>query len=76
MRGILFWILSIFFPWVIFILEEKIGLAFLGMALQVTIIGWLPMTILAFSHRENLSYFSKANKSSKKKKKAESDEAG
>ncbi|MDX2346671.1 MAG: hypothetical protein QNK11_07375 [Legionella sp.] len=59
MRQMLFSFLAIFFPWVIFLLEERIGLAFLSMALQVTIIGWFPMIFLAYSHRENISYFAK-----------------
>ncbi|MCH9756196.1 MAG: hypothetical protein K0U37_03250 [Gammaproteobacteria bacterium] len=71
MKRILFGFLALFFPWVIFLLEEKVGLAFLAMALQVTIIGWLPMTVLAFNHRDNLSYFQRAPK---KAKKAKSDE--
>ncbi|MDF1677390.1 MAG: hypothetical protein P1U32_01700 [Legionellaceae bacterium] len=66
MKGFLFSILAIFFPWTIFLLEEKIGLAFLAMALQVTIIGWLPMTFLAFNHRSNLSFFEKKAKANKK----------
>lgn len=75
MRGILFWILAVFFPWSIFLLEEKVGLAFLAMALQVTVIGWLPMSILAVSHRGELSYFKKKQKFEKKSKKANSDKA-
>ena len=59
MRRTLFAILALFCPWVVFLLEEKVGLAFLAMALQVTIIGWLPMTVLAYKHRDNLSYFKK-----------------
>ncbi|MDF1646609.1 MAG: hypothetical protein P1U61_06490 [Legionellaceae bacterium] len=65
MRRILFAFLALFFPWVVFLLEEKIGLAFLAMAFQVTIIGWLPMTILAFNHRDNLSFFKKQQKKAK-----------
>ena len=59
MKGMLFAFLAFFFPWIVFLLEEKLGLAFLAMAFQVTIIGWIPMTMLAYKHRENLSYFKK-----------------
>lgn len=59
MKGFLFWILALFFPWVIFILEEKPLLMLFGMAMQVTIIGWLPMSILAVQHRENVPFFAK-----------------
>ncbi len=74
MKGFLFAILAIFFPWSIFLLEEKLGLAFFSMALQVTLIGWLPMTILAYNHRDNLSYFAKTPKKAKKKEKVESED--
>ena len=75
MKGFLFAFLAFLFPWVIFLLEEKIGLALLSMAFQVTLIGWLPMTILAYNHRENLSYFTKKPKVAGKKQKVESEEA-
>jgi hypothetical protein len=59
MKRMLFACLALFFPWSVFLVEEKIGLAIAALALQVTIIGWLPMTILAFNHRDNIPYFSK-----------------
>jgi hypothetical protein len=71
MKGTLFVILAIFFPWVIFLCEEKPGLAFCSMVCQVTIIAWLPMTMLAFKHRDNISYFEKKTKHTKATKKVE-----
>jgi hypothetical protein len=52
-------ILALFFPWAVFLLEEKFLLAVLALALQVTVVGWLPMTILAFTHLDDIPLFQK-----------------
>ncbi len=62
MKRMLFACLALFFPWSVFLLEEKFVLAVGAMALQVTIIGWLPITIIAFRHRDNISYFNANSK--------------
>lgn len=59
MKGTLFVILALFFPWFVFLCEEKPGLAFFSLVCQVSIVGWIPMTILAFQHRDNVSFFKK-----------------
>ena len=52
-------ILALFFPWAVFLLAEKFLLALLAIALQVTVIGWLPMTILAFSQLDDTPLYQK-----------------
>jgi hypothetical protein len=64
MKRILLSFLALFFPWVIFFMEGKLGLGILAMALQVTFIGWLPMTLVAWRHRANLLPSSKSKTSS------------
>ena len=54
MKRILLSLLALFLPWVIFLMEGKPGLCIGAMALQLTVIGWLPMTIVAWKHRANL----------------------
>jgi hypothetical protein len=54
MKRILLSFLALVFPWVIFLMEGKIGLCIGAMLLQLTFIGWLPMTLVAWRHRANL----------------------
>jgi len=42
------YLLALFLPWVVFFTMGKIGQGFLCLALQCTLIGWLPATIWAF----------------------------
>lgn len=46
--------LALFFPWAIFMLENRLELALLGIILQATVIGWIPMSFVAWKHREAL----------------------
>ena len=52
-------LLAIIFPWMVFLLEGDLVLAFFGMALQVSLIGWIPISITAWKHRENFDVFRK-----------------
>ncbi len=54
MKRILLSLLAIFFPWAIFLMEGKLGLFALGVVLQLSIIGWIPMSYIAWKHRNNL----------------------
>ena len=40
--------LAIFFPWIIFLINDNPGGAFVALALQATAIGWLPASIWAW----------------------------
>lgn len=64
-------LLAIVFPWVVFLLEGDFILAFFGMALQVSLIGWIPISVTAWKHRENFDVFHKKKEVSKSSEKAE-----
>lgn len=57
--------LSVVCPFLVFLLEGNLTLTIVSMTLQVTVIGWIPMTYLAWKHCDNISYF--AEKTSKPK---------
>lgn len=44
--------LAIFFPWLIFVLEGRLELAVLSIVLQASLIGWIPISVVAWKHRE------------------------
>jgi hypothetical protein len=46
--------LAIFLPWAIFIIEGRLELALLAMILQASVIGWIPISFVAWKHREVL----------------------
>ncbi len=74
MKRTLFAFLAFLFPWIIFLLEGNLGLAFFAMACQITLIGWMPMTMLAYKHRENIPFFQRQSSvKSKSKSKSKSE---
>jgi len=54
--------LAIFFPWTIFVLEGRLEFAVLALILQGSVIGWIPISIVAWKHREALGIRSKKSK--------------
>lgn len=40
--------LALFFPWVLFLIEDNPGAAIFALFLQATLIGWLPASIWAW----------------------------
>lgn len=40
--------LAIFFPWMIFLIRDNPGPAFITLIMQATIIGWIPASIWAW----------------------------
>lgn len=43
------YILALFLPWLSLMLQGKIGAGIVCLILQITLIGWLPATIWAFT---------------------------
>lgn len=41
-------ILAIFFPWIVLLMYDNPGGAFITMVMQATLIGWIPASIWAF----------------------------
>lgn len=48
MRGFLWRVLCVFFPWLVLLLHDNPGGAFVALVLQATAIGWIPASIWAF----------------------------
>jgi protein-S-isoprenylcysteine O-methyltransferase Ste14 len=48
MKRILLLLLTIFFPWIAFLINDYPLRALLALVLQVTIIGWMPVSIWAW----------------------------
>jgi uncharacterized membrane protein YqaE (UPF0057 family) len=40
--------LAIFFPWIVFLIYDNPGAAFIALIMQTTIIGWIPASIWAW----------------------------
>mgnify|MGYP003126537172 CR=1 FL=1 len=53
--------LAIFFPGVIFMLEGRLEFAVFALAMQASIIGWIPISIVAWKHRKALDVQSKSS---------------
>lgn len=57
-------IIGILLPWLLFLIMGKLGAAFLALALQATIIGWIPASIWVLNTLKNEQQLKrKANKS-------------
>ena len=41
-------ILAIFLPWVVLLIKDNPGQAIVALVLQLTLIGWIPASIMAF----------------------------
>lgn len=54
MKKTLLSILAIFFPWIVILLEGKFIAAMACLALQLTIIGWIPASIWALKAVKNV----------------------
>lgn len=54
MKRILLSILAIFFPWIVILLEGKFIASMACLALQLTVIGWIPASIWAFKAVKNI----------------------
>ena len=46
-KGILL-VVAIFLPWLVLLLEDNPGGAFIALIMQATLIGWIPATLWAF----------------------------
>jgi len=62
MKRFLLSFLAIVFPWAVFLLEGMLGLAVLAIALQASFIGWIPISVVAWQHRNNFKLTSKKSK--------------
>lgn len=58
--------LAIFFPGIIFVLEGRLEFAVFAFAMQASVIGWIPISVVAWKHREALGLDSKNKKKEKK----------
>lgn len=54
MKRILLSILAIFFPWIVILFDGKFIASMACLALQLTIIGWIPASIWAFKVAKNI----------------------
>lgn len=54
MKKVLLSILAIFFPWIVILLEGKFIGAMACLALQLTVIGWIPASIWALKAAKNV----------------------
>lgn len=41
-------VVAIFLPWLVLLIEDNPGGAFLALVMQATLIGWIPATLWAF----------------------------
>ena len=64
MKRFLLSFLAIFFPGMIFVLEGRLGFAVFAFTMQASIIGWIPISVLAWRHREALGLKQKKSKKS------------
>ena len=58
--------LAIFFPGTIFLLEGRLEFAVFAFTMQASIIGWIPISVVAWRHREALGLKTKQPKASVK----------
>jgi len=58
--------LAIFFPGMIFVLEGRLEFAVFAFVMQASVIGWIPVSVVAWRHREALGLDSKKEKKEKK----------
>jgi hypothetical protein len=54
--------LAIFFPGIIFVLEGRLEFSVFAFAMQASVIGWIPISVVAWRHREALGLESKKEK--------------
>jgi len=59
MKKFLLSFLAIFFPGIIFVLEGRLEFAVFAFAMQASVIGWIPISVVAWKHREALGINSK-----------------
>lgn len=60
--------LAIFFPGTIFLLEGRLEFAVFAFTMQASIIGWIPISVVAWRHREALGLKPKQPKASPQEK--------
>jgi len=65
--------LAIFFPGIIFVLEGRLEFAVFAFAMQASVIGWIPISVVAWRHREALGLESKKEKKEEKQSNASKD---
>ena len=58
--------LAIVFPGIIFVLEGRLEFAVFAFTMQASVIGWIPISVVAWKHREALGLDSKKKKKEKK----------
>ena len=49
-------ILSLFFPWLVFLMTERFGAALLALFMQMSLIGWLPATVWAWRVVQEMAF--------------------
>ncbi|MDF1683961.1 MAG: hypothetical protein P1U36_04805 [Legionellaceae bacterium] len=64
MKKFLLSFLAIFFPGIIFVLEGRLEFAVFAFAMQASVIGWIPISVVAWRHREAFGINSKTTKPS------------
>ncbi|MDF1827290.1 MAG: hypothetical protein P1U39_03325 [Legionellaceae bacterium] len=74
MKRFLLSFLAIFFPGTIFLLEGRLEFAVFAFTMQASIIGWIPISVVAWRHREALGLKPKQSKQSKAEVKADTEE--
>jgi membrane protein implicated in regulation of membrane protease activity len=62
MKKFLLSFLAIFFPGIIFVLEGRLEFAVFAFAMQASVIGWIPISVVAWRHREAFGVYSKKAK--------------
>ena len=65
LKRILWGFLCVFFPWLVLLLDDNPGGAFVALVMQATAIGWIPASMWAFrtvkESREKLKKHKKAS---------------
>lgn len=62
MKKFLLSFLAIFFPGFIFVFEGRLEFAVFAFVMQASVIGWIPISVIAWRHREALGIHSNKSK--------------
>ena len=49
LKGVTMSFLAIFFPWIVFFIEDNPGGAVVALVMQATLIGWIPASLWAWN---------------------------
>jgi len=64
MKRFLLSLLAIFFPAMIFVLEGRLEFAVFALVMQASVIGWIPISVVAWRHRAAFGLQAKNSQSS------------